>query len=260
MHYKYRFTVFTATYNCGHLIHRVFESLRKQTFKDFEWIVVNDGSTDNTEKIVREFETKADFPVKYYAQENKGKPAATNFGINRAEGELFIILDADDEFVDECLETFNTYDHTGQNAYGSTDGNCIYVHGTPQPTSSQRTSLSKIMSVFKNNIEKLHEIAKKNNIQDEEFERIINEISKLSNDSEDNIINIMDVMQYQDIHRQKIERVINIMRALNNYMNSLFSSSIKDEDRVNSAKYIAGDEADDILSPEEIEEILKQYT
>ena len=116
------------------------------------------------------------------------------------------------------------------------------------------------MSVFKNNIEKLHEIAKKNNIQDEEFERIINEISKLSNDSEDNIINIMDVMQYQDIHRQKIERVINIMRALNNYMNSLFSSSIKDEDRVNSAKYIAGDEADDILSPEEIEEILKQYT
>ena len=109
MHYKYRFTVFTATYNCGHLIHRVFESLRKQTFKDFEWIVVNDGSTDNTEEVIKEFETEADFPIKYFAQENKGKPAATNFGINRAEGELFIILDADDEFVDECLETFNKY-------------------------------------------------------------------------------------------------------------------------------------------------------
>jgi histidyl-tRNA synthetase len=94
----------------------------------------------------------------------------------------------------------------------------------------------------------------------EPFEKLIKELSKVSQDSISEIEATMDIMQYQDIHRQKIERVINIVRALNNYMNTLFSSNIKDDERVSSAQYISGDSKEDILSDAEIEEMLKQFT
>jgi len=109
--------------------------------------------------------------------------------------------------------------------------------------------------------EKLSLLVKKSKIKDKEpYEKLMNELANIANESMDEIMNTMDIMQYQDIHRQKIERVINIVRALNNYMNSLFSSKIKDEDRVSSAQYIAGDSnKDDVLSDSEIEEMLKQF-
>jgi len=107
----------------------------------------------------------------------------------------------------------------------------------------------------------LNELIKKSHLKDKEpYFKLINELELNSKDSQDEIVNIMDIMQYQDIHRQKIERVINIVRALNNYMNELFSSSIKDEDRVSSAQYIAGDSKDDVLSDEDIEKMLKEFT
>jgi glycosyltransferase involved in cell wall biosynthesis len=106
---KFRFTVFTPTYNCGHLIHRVFNSLKKQTFRDFEWIVIDDGSTDNTEKIIELFKKSADFPIIYEYQKNSGKPAATNKAVKMANGELFITADADDEFIEDTLKIFNKY-------------------------------------------------------------------------------------------------------------------------------------------------------
>ena len=113
-----------------------------------------------------------------------------------------------------------------------------------------------------NNIaEELHQLVTKSKIKDKKpYEKLITELSNTANNSIDEIINTMDIMQYQDIHRQKIERVINIVRALNNYMNSLFSSKIRDEDRVSSAQYIAGDNKEDVLTDEEIEEMLKQFS
>jgi len=106
----------------------------------------------------------------------------------------------------------------------------------------------------------LEELFQKSRVKDKEkYLKLLSELKNNSYDSQDEIINIMDIMQYQDIHRQKIERVINIIRALNNYMNSLFSSNIKDEERVSSAQYIAGDNKDDVLSDEEIEEMMKQF-
>ena len=109
-------------------------------------------------------------------------------------------------------------------------------------------------------VEDLNKYAQEHQINDSSFHELLNKIAEYSNSSEDNILNIMDKMQYQDIHRQKIERVINIMRALSNYMNSLFSSEISDEERVSSAKYIKGDEADDVLSDEEIENMINQFS
>jgi hypothetical protein len=73
-------------------------------------------------------------------------------------------------------------------------------------------------------------------------------------------MSVMDIMQYQDIHRQKIERVINVMRALSNYMNSLFEGRIEDKKRVSSAQHIVGDTHNELASNEDIEALLAQFS
>ena len=78
-------------------------------------------------------------------------------------------------------------------------------------------------------------------------------------DHGDTIMNIMDIMQYQDIHRQKIERVINVMRALSSYMNQLFSGRIDDDKRVASARHLPGDNAEDVVSSDDIEALLASF-
>lgn len=77
--------------------------------------------------------------------------------------------------------------------------------------------------------------------------------------SQDDIMMAMEIMQYQDIHRQKIERVINIMRALVKYMNRLFEGKIEDEKRVKTAKHIHGDENDELVSEDDIEELIAKF-
>lgn len=72
-----KFTVFTPVYNRRDKIHRVWDSLRSQTFRDFEWIVVDDGSTDNVMEILAIYKNEADFPVTILRQENKGKHFAS---------------------------------------------------------------------------------------------------------------------------------------------------------------------------------------
>lgn len=104
--YRYAFTVFTPTFNRSQTLHRVYESLRLQTFRDFEWLIVDDGSTDDTRELVQEWQGKADFPIRYVYQENRGKPAAFNRGVQEARGELFLTLDSDDACVPRALERF----------------------------------------------------------------------------------------------------------------------------------------------------------
>lgn len=87
-----------------------------------------------------------------------------------------------------------------------------------------------------------------------------NEALEALQTSGESIMNVMDIMQYQDIHRQKIERVINVMRALSNYMNSLFEGRIDDEKRVSSATHIVGDTHNELASNEDIEALLASFT
>lgn len=101
--YHHIFTVLTPTYNRAHTLPRVFESLKKQEFQDFEWLIVDDGSTDNTRELVQEWQKEADFPVRYYWQENQGKHIAHNTGVLHARGELTVVLDSDDMLADEAL-------------------------------------------------------------------------------------------------------------------------------------------------------------
>lgn len=97
------FTVFTPTYNRAHTLHRVYESLKAQTMRDFEWLIVDDGSTDGTERLVMAWQTQADFPIIYLKQPNYGKHIAFNRGVNHARGALFLPIDSDDAFLPQAL-------------------------------------------------------------------------------------------------------------------------------------------------------------
>ena len=104
MNYAYTFTVFTPTYNRAHTLHRVYASLCAQTFRDFEWLVVDDGSTDGTEALVKGWQADADFPIRYIWKENGGRHTAYNVGIAEAHGCFFVIIDSDDECIPVALE------------------------------------------------------------------------------------------------------------------------------------------------------------
>ncbi|HER24648.1 MAG TPA: glycosyltransferase family 2 protein, partial [Candidatus Atribacteria bacterium] len=92
------------TYNRAHLIGRAIQSILNQTYQDFELIIVNDGSTDKTEDIIRKFQ-EHDKRIKYIKHEkNKGGSAARNTGIKLAIGEYIAFLDSDDEWLSNKLE------------------------------------------------------------------------------------------------------------------------------------------------------------
>ncbi|WP_447917950.1 glycosyltransferase family 2 protein [Achromobacter aegrifaciens] len=100
------FTVLTPTYNRAGTLHRVYESLSRQTFRDFEWVVVDDGSTDNTHESILDWQARADFPIRYFWQNNRHKKTAFNRGVREAHGELIVGLDSDDEMPPDALATF----------------------------------------------------------------------------------------------------------------------------------------------------------
>lgn len=104
--YQYKFTVFTPTYNRVQTLSRVYESLQVQTFSDFEWLIVDDGSVDRTRELVEGWQMEACFPIHYLWQENQGKHVAFNYALQEARGELFLTLDSDDACVPEALERF----------------------------------------------------------------------------------------------------------------------------------------------------------
>ena len=104
-----KFTIFTPTFNRKELIGKLYSSLQNQTYRDFEWLIVDDGSTDGTEERVKEFINEKKLDIKYFYTENGGKQRAYNFGVEKAEGELFICLDSDDKYVETGLETILRY-------------------------------------------------------------------------------------------------------------------------------------------------------
>ena len=97
-------TVFTPTYNRGYLLPRLFSSLRNQSFKDIEWLIVDDGSTDNTHDVVMAFIEENIIPIRYVFKRNGGKHRAINEGVKHAKGELFFIVDSDDMLPTNALK------------------------------------------------------------------------------------------------------------------------------------------------------------
>ncbi len=102
------FTVFTPTYNRAHTIERTYRSLMAQTDRDFEWLVVDDGSTDGTEELVAGWLQASPFPIRYFRLSHAGKHIAHNFAVGEARGQFTISLDSDDELKPDALEIFRT--------------------------------------------------------------------------------------------------------------------------------------------------------
>jgi glycosyltransferase involved in cell wall biosynthesis len=96
-------TVFTPTYNRAYRIEALYKSLKEQTCKDFEWLIVDDGSTDNTEETVLSWGESC-FAIRYIKQPNGGKHRAVNHGVMEAKGELFFIVDSDDILTPNSIE------------------------------------------------------------------------------------------------------------------------------------------------------------
>ena len=106
---NYRFTVFTATYNRAKTLPRVYESLLKQTFENFEWLIIDDGSEDYTRELVEKWIEEKRINIRYFHKENGGKHTAWSVGVERAESEYLVCLDSDDEALPECLSIFNKH-------------------------------------------------------------------------------------------------------------------------------------------------------
>ena len=106
-------SILTPTYNRGKLLLPLYESLKNLTFEDFEWLIVDDGSEDDTEQyalswIAHNIEN-AEFPIRYIKKSNGGKHTAINRGVREANGELILILDSDDTLPADSLATIAHY-------------------------------------------------------------------------------------------------------------------------------------------------------
>lgn len=102
-------TVFTPTYNRAYIIGKLYESLCVQTSYCFEWLVVDDGSDDNTEGLIRSFINEEKILIRYIRQPNGGKHRAINHGVGIARGELFFIVDSDDQLAQNAIEKIIFY-------------------------------------------------------------------------------------------------------------------------------------------------------
>lgn len=96
MSHNYQFTIFTPAYNRANTLERLYQSLLKQDHKDFEWLIVDDGSRDQTEELVTSFKKEQKLTITYFKQKNSGKHVAINKGLDLARGKWFFIVDSDD--------------------------------------------------------------------------------------------------------------------------------------------------------------------
>lgn len=150
--YECTFTVFTPTYNRKNTITRVYNSLTAQTYRDFEWLIIDDGSTDNTSELVKQWQTQANFTIRYIYQNNRGKHIAYNLAAKKAKGKFLICLDSDDACIPEALARFkyhwDTIDEREQHQFSGIDclcqdpqGNTI---GSSYPFDSMDSNYSEI--------------------------------------------------------------------------------------------------------------------
>ena len=107
------FSIIIPSFNRTHIIDRAIQGVLQQTFQDFEILIVDDGSTDNTQAIVKEY--SADLKIKYIYQNNQGVCSARNTGAKEANGAYLIFLDSDDTVEKSWLQDF--YDSLKKNQY-----------------------------------------------------------------------------------------------------------------------------------------------
>lgn len=112
-----KFTVFTPVRNRKKTINRVWESLLCQTYKNFEWIIIDNESTDDILPLLYDYQKKADFPITVISHVNRGLHFSYNKAVQRAKGELFVIMDSDDKYESNTLERYNYWWQFVKNEY-----------------------------------------------------------------------------------------------------------------------------------------------
>ena len=115
-------TILTPAYNRAHTLPMLYGSLLKQTSDDFEWLLVDDGSTDGTRKLAKDWEDEGKLAFRDLYKLNGGKHTALNEGIGRISSELTFIVDSDDWLPENAVETILKY----HEKYKGTEGLCGY--------------------------------------------------------------------------------------------------------------------------------------
>lgn len=111
-------TIFTPAYNRAHTIHRTYESLLRQTSKDFEWLVIDDGSSDNTRELVEAWVLENKIPIRYHHKKNGGMHTAHNAAYRLMDTELNTCIDSDDYMPDNSVELIvDLWKEKGSNKY-----------------------------------------------------------------------------------------------------------------------------------------------
>ena len=124
-------TVFTPSYNRAELLPRLYQSLKNQTSKNFLWLVIDDGSTDNTKAVVRNWiDSEKDFEIQYIYKENGGLHTAYNEAIAHLETELAVCIDSDDYMPNDAIAIITEFwQKNGSEQYGGivADGRETYL-------------------------------------------------------------------------------------------------------------------------------------
>lgn len=116
-------TIFTPAYNRAHLLPRLYESLCRQSCKDFCWLIIDDGSTDNTRELVQQWITEGRLPIHYEYKENGGMHTAHNVAYRIIDTELNTCIDSDDYMPDDAVEKIiRLWRHDGGEQYAGIIG------------------------------------------------------------------------------------------------------------------------------------------
>lgn len=140
-------TVFTPAFNRAHTLGRTYESLCRQTCKDFEWLVIDDGSTDGTRQLVEQWMSKdSGFPIRYIYQENQGMHGAHNTAYANITTELNTCIDSDDYMPDDAVEKIIRFwkEHGSDKVAGIVGLDVtadMKVIGKPLPTNTESITL-----------------------------------------------------------------------------------------------------------------------
>lgn len=139
-------TIFTPAYNRAHTITRTYKSLCRQTSKDFEWLIIDDGSTDNTRELVEKWIEENKIPIRYIYQQNQGMHGAHNTAYKNIHTELNTCIDSDDYMPDDGVEKICSFwKKHGSDRYAGIIGLDVTengkVIGTGFPTGLKETTL-----------------------------------------------------------------------------------------------------------------------
>lgn len=154
--------IFTPTYNRAYCLRNLFDSLCRQNASNFNWLIVDDGSTDDTEDLVNNLIQESSFPITYIKQENGGKQRAHNKGVSNSNSELFICVDSDDRLVDgalrdiwNCWQKYRSNDHVaGIIALQGPKENV--PHGTQMPDNVELTTMWELYYKYKHKGDTVH--------------------------------------------------------------------------------------------------------